>query len=318
MNVLVTGGAGYIGSHLVDRLVRDGHAVTVLDDLSTGKHSNLAASHATLVVGSILDEPLVRQLVDAADLVYHLAAAVGVGNIMASPLRSIITNARGTDVVLQACADAQVKVMVASTSEIYGKTSTMPMSEDDDRVLGSTSISRWSYATAKALDEHLALEYGRNGLPVSIVRYFNSFGPRIDFNGYGSVVANFMRQALAGEPLTVHGDGTQTRCFTYISDTVEGTVRAATVPAAGGGVFNVGNDVEITVNDLAAKIITLTNSASEVVHVSYESRYGLSFEDTKRRVPNLSRSRDVLGYSPAVSLDEGLRLTLDWWLREHA
>jgi UDP-glucose 4-epimerase len=247
-----------------------------------------------------------------------LAAAVGVGNIMASPLQSIITNARGTDVVLQACADAQVKVMVASTSEIYGKTSTMPMSEDDDRVLGSTSISRWSYSTAKALDEHLALEYGRNGLPVSIVRYFNSFGPRIDFKGYGSVVANFMRQALAGEPLTVHGDGTQTRCFTYISDTVEGTVRAATVPAAEGGVFNVGNDVEITVNDLAAKIISLTNSASEVVHVSYESRYGSSFEDTKRRVPNLSRSRDVLGYSPAVSLDEGLRLTLDWWLREHA
>jgi UDP-glucose 4-epimerase len=318
MNVLVTGGAGYIGSHLVDRLIRDGHRITVLDDLSTGKQSNLASSDAALVVGSILDEPLVRQLVGDADLVYHLAAAVGVGNIMASPLQSIITNARGTDVVLQACADTQIKVMVASTSEIYGKTSKMPMSEDDDRVLGSTSISRWSYSTAKALDEHLALEYGRNGLPVSIVRYFNSFGPRIDFKGYGSVVANFMRQALAGEPLTVHGDGTQTRCFTYISDTVEGTVRAATVPAAEGSVFNVGNDAEITVNELAAKVIALTNSRSEVVHVSYESRYGSSFEDTKRRVPDVSRSRAVLGYSPTVSLDDGLRLTLDWWLREHA
>ena len=317
MNVLVTGGAGYIGSHLVDRLVRDGHRVTVLDDLSTGKTANLADSNATLQVGSILDESLVRTLVGDAEIVYHLAAAVGVGNIMATPLQSIITNARGTDVVLQACVDAGVKVLLASTSEIYGKTSKMPMSEEDDRVLGSTSISRWSYSTAKALDEHLALEHGRNGLPVSIVRYFNSFGPRIDFKGYGSVVANFMRQALAGEPLTVHGDGTQTRCFTYVSDSVEGTVRAATTKAAEGLVFNVGNDVEITVNDLAHRIIALTGSSSEVVHVSYESRYGSSFEDTKRRVPDLARSREVLGYSPAVSLDDGLRLTLDWWLREH-
>ena len=317
MNVLVTGGAGYIGSHLVDRLVRDGHRVTVLDDLSTGKAANLADSNAALHVGSILDEPLVRRLVDDAEIVYHLAAAVGVGNIMATPLQSIITNARGTDVVLQACVDAGVKVLLASTSEIYGKTSKMPMSEEDDRVLGSTSISRWSYSTAKALDEHLALEHGRNGLPVSIVRYFNSFGPRIDYKGYGSVVANFLRQALAGEPLTVHGDGTQTRCFTYVSDSVEGTVRAATTKAAEGLVFNVGNDVEITVNDLAHRIIALTGSSSEVVHVSYESRYGSSFEDTKRRVPDLTRSREVIGYSPAVSLDDGLRLTLDWWLREH-
>ena len=317
MNVLVTGGAGYIGSHLVDRLVRDGHRVTVLDDLSTGKTTNLADSNAALHVGSILDEPLVRRLVGDAEIVYHLAAAVGVGNIMATPLQSIITNARGTDVVLQACVDAGVKILLASTSEIYGKTSKMPMSEEDDRVLGSTSISRWSYSTAKALDEHLALEHGRNGLPVSIVRYFNSFGPRIDYKGYGSVVANFLRQALAGEPLTVHGDGTQTRCFTYVSDSVEGTVRAATMKAAEGLVFNVGNDVEITVNDLAHRIIALTGSSSEVVHVSYESRYGSSFEDTKRRVPDLTRSREVLGYSPAVSLDAGLRLTLDWWLREH-
>jgi UDP-glucose 4-epimerase len=317
MNVLVTGGAGYIGSHLVDRLVRDGHRVTVLDDLSTGKTANLADSNAALHVGSILDEALVRTLVGDAEIVYHLAAAVGVGNIMATPLQSIITNARGTDVVLHACVDAGVKVLLASTSEIYGKTSKMPMSEEDDRVLGSTSISRWSYSTAKALDEHLALEHGRNGLPVSIVRYFNSFGPRIDFKGYGSVVANFLRQALAGDPLTVHGDGTQTRCFTYVSDSVEGTVRAATTKAAEGLVFNVGNDVEISINDLAQRIIALTGSSSEIIHVSYESRYGSSFEDALRRVPDLSRSREVLGYSPAVSLDDGLRLTLDWWLREH-
>jgi UDP-glucose 4-epimerase len=266
---------------------------------------------------SILNESLVELLVGKCDIVYHLAAAVGVGNIVAKPLESIITNARGTDIVLQSCSKNGTKVVLASTSEIYGKTSKMPMSEEDDRVLGSTSVSRWSYSTAKALDEHLALEYARTGLPVSIVRYFNSFGPRIDFKGYGSVVANFIRQAIAGEPLTVHGDGTQTRCFTYIADTVEGTFLAGTVKEAEGSVFNIGNDVEITINELAHRIQSASGSSSAITHVSYESRYGKAFEDTKRRVPDLSRSQRVLGYTPATSLDEGLRLTLDWWRREY-
>jgi UDP-glucose 4-epimerase len=304
---------------LVDRLIKADHNVVVLDDLSTGKEANLR--HLEGVVefhrDSILNESLVNLLVSNCDIVYHLAAAVGVGNIIAKPLESIITNARGTDIVLEACAKHGTKVVVASTSEIYGKTSKMPMSEEDDRVLGSTSVSRWSYSTAKALDEHLALEYSRGGLPVSIVRYFNSFGPRIDFKGYGSVVANFIRQALSNEPLSVHGDGEQTRCFTYIADTVEGTYLAGTVKAAEGTVFNVGNDVEITINELAERIKAACGSTSDITHVSHESRYGTSFEDTKRRAPDLTRSRNVLGYTPTVSLDEGLRLTLDWWRREH-
>ena len=319
MKALVTGGAGYIGSHLVDRLIAAHFDVVVLDDLSTGKRANIAHLEDRIEFhhDTILNEALVNELVKKSDVVYHLAAAVGVGNIIAKPLESIITNARGTDVVLQECAKHGTKVVLASTSEIYGKTSKMPMSEEDDRVLGSTRVSRWSYSTAKALDEHLALEYSRNGLSVSIVRYFNSFGPRIDFKGYGSVIANFIRQALAGEPLTVHGDGTQSRCFTYIADTVEGTFLAGTVKAAEGSVFNIGNDKEITVNELARLIKRTTNSSSEIVNVSYESRFGLSFEDTKRRVPDLTRSKNILGYSPTISLDEGLQLTLDWWRREH-
>ena len=319
MKILVTGGAGYIGSHLVDRLLANDHDVIVIDDLSTGKKSNLALIEGVIEFhhNSILHESLINTLIKKCDVVYHLAAAVGVANIVAKPLDSIITNARGTDVVLQACANHGVKTVLASTSEIYGKTSKMPMCEDDDRVLGSTMVSRWSYSTAKALDEHLALEYSRVGLPVSIVRYFNSYGPRIDFKGYGSVVANFIRQAIAGEPLTVHGDGTQTRCFTYISDTVEGTYLVGTVKAAEGSVFNVGNDVEITINELAERVKAACDSTSDITHVSHASRYGKAFEDTKRRVPDLTRSRNVLGYTPTVSLDEGLQLTVDWWRREH-
>ena len=319
MKALVTGGAGYIGSHLVDRLIRAGYQVAVLDDLSTGKMANISHLDGQIDFhhNTILNESLVSSLVMEADIVFHLAAAVGVGNIVTKPLESIITNARGTDIVLQACADHSTKVVLASTSEIYGKTPKTPMSEDDDRVLGSTSVFRWSYSTAKALDEHLALEYSRNGLPVSIVRYFNSYGPRLDFNGYGSVVANFIRQALSNEPITVHGDGHQTRCFTYVADTVEGTFLAGTMVAAEGSVFNIGNDFEITISDLAEKIRHLSGSSSDIVHVSYESRYGKAFEDTKRRVPDLARSRTVLGYQPTTNLDDGLRLTLDWWRREH-
>jgi UDP-glucose 4-epimerase len=315
MRALVTGGAGYIGSHLVDRLIRLGHRVTVLDDLSTGDAANLAAArdHIEFVYGTILDEAVVRRLVDEADLVFHLAAAVGVGHIVERPLEALITNTRGAENVIGACVAHDKKLLLASTSEIYGKTAKMPMSEDDDRVLGSTTVARWGYSTAKAIDEHLALAHAAHGLRVSIVRYFNSYGPRLDPRGYGSVVANMMRQALTGEPLTVHGDGTQTRCFTYIDDTVEGTLRAALETRAEGRVFNIGNDHETTINDLAAMIIDVSGSRSSVRHVSYEERYGKGFEDTKRRIPDVRRAEELLGFCAKIELRDGLERTMRWW-----
>jgi UDP-glucose 4-epimerase len=315
MRVLVTGGAGYIGSHLVDRLVHLGHNVTVIDDLSTGSLQNLdgAQPHIAFVEGSILDEALVERLVRDTDVVFHLAAAVGVGHIVEKPLASLITNVRGAEHVIGAAMTYDKRLLVASTSEIYGKTKKMPMSEDDDRVLGSTTIARWGYSTAKAIDEHLALAHAAAGRRVSVVRYFNSYGPRLDPRGYGSVVANLMRQALKNEPLTVHGDGTQTRCFTYVTDTVECTVRAGLDDGAQGLVFNVGNDRETTILELAKKIIALTGSRSDVSFVSYEARYGKGFEDTVRRVPDVRRARDVLNFSAGIDLDEGLQRTLTWW-----
>jgi UDP-glucose 4-epimerase len=214
---------------------------------------------------------------------------------------------------LDACFKSEAQVVVASTSEIYGKSAKLPMCEDDDRVLGSTRINRWSYSTAKALDEHLAFAYAEQGLAMSIVRYFNSYGPRLDEKGYGSVVANFLRQALANEPLTVHGSGEQTRCFTFVEDSVRGTILAASTPAAKSGVFNIGNSVEMTINDLATMIIAATNSSSSVQHISHDERYGAGFEDTKRRVPDMNRAKTVLGYEPLTDFATGLNKTIAWW-----
>jgi len=319
MRVLVTGGAGYIGSHLVDRLLALGHAVTVLDDLSTGNVANLTGSRSEInfVKNSILNEKLVNKLVCRADTVFHLAAGVGVGHIVEKPLAALITNTQGAENVIEACVKHEKRLLLASTSEIYGKTSTMPMSEDDDRVLGSTTVPRWGYSTAKAIDEHLALAYAQHGLRMSVVRYFNSFGPRLDPRGYGSVVANLMRQALDNEPLTVHGDGTQTRCFTYIDDTVEGTLRAGLDEKAEGIIFNIGNDHETSINNLASLVIEMTGSRSTVRHVPYEERYGKGFEDTKRRVPDVRRAATVLGFRATVELRDGLARTLQWWRQTH-
>jgi UDP-glucose 4-epimerase len=320
VNILVTGGAGFIGSHLVAALVHDGHRVTVLDNLSTGNLSNLTpiANEITFVEGDILNADLVESEVRQAELVYHLAAAVGVGNIMANPLESIITNTTGTEHVLRSCHRHSTRVLLASTSEIYGKTPKLPMAEDDDRILGSTAISRWSYSTSKALDEHLAFAFATEGLRVSIVRYFNSYGPHLDEKGYGSVIANFIRQARDGDPLTVHGDGLQTRCFTFVADTVRGTIHAGTKDEALGSVFNIGSNFEISIADLARLIVEKTKSSSPITNVSYEQRYGTSFEDTRRRVPSLDRAREVLGYTPTIDLAEGLDRTLAWWNLVHA
>ncbi|MCZ7525031.1 MAG: NAD-dependent epimerase/dehydratase family protein [Acidimicrobiia bacterium] len=317
--VLVTGGAGFLGSHLVDRLCDAGNDVTVLDDLSTGDEARLALRRGGIrfVEGSVLDAALVGAEVARADLVYHLAAAVGVRNVVDRPLTSLLTNARGTEHVLAACFEHGAKVLLASTSEIYGKTTKLPMAEDDDRVLGSTRIHRWGYSTTKAFDEHLAFAYADQGLPVVVVRYFNSYGPRLAPGGYGSVVANFLRQATSGEPLTVHGDGEQTRCFTYVDDTVRGTQLAATTPAAEGSVLNLGSTRETTVLELA-ELVRSHFPGVEIVHVPHEEYYGSSYEDTRRRVPDVTRARDVLGWEPAVDLPEGLARTVEWWRGAHA
>ena len=319
MRTLVTGGAGYIGSHLVDRLVHLNHEVTVIDDLSTGNLANLQAVHSDIqfVETTILDADIVDTLVADADVVFHLAAAVGVGHIIEQPLRSLVINTKGAENVITACVKHDRKLLLASTSEIYGKTAKMPMSEDDDRVLGSTTVARWGYSTAKAIDEHLALAHAEHGLRMSIVRYFNSYGPRLDPRGYGSVVANLMRQAIDNEPLTVHGDGSQTRCFTYVDDTVEGTLRAALDLRGEGKIFNVGNDHETSIIDLATTIIAMTGSSSRVQHVSYEQRFGKGFEDTKRRIPDVQRARAVLDFNAGVSLQDGLQRTLAWWRAAH-
>ncbi len=315
MRVLVTGGAGYIGSHLVDRLCDAGHEVTVLDNLTTGKVANLAhrLNEIKLINGSILEADLVASEVERAGLVFHLAAAVGVRHIVESPLQSLLVNTRGTENVLSACYRYWKKVVVASTSEVYGKTARVPMREDDDRVLGPTTVHRWSYSTAKAIDEHLALAHAAHGLPVVIVRYFNSYGPRLDPRGYGSVIANFLRPALADEPILVHGDGRQTRCFTYVDDTVTGTYLAGLTPGAEGKVINLGSTRETAIGTLAHQIRDLVGSASEIRYTDYASYYGPGFEDTRRRVPDISRARELLGWEPTVDLEDGLERVLDWW-----
>jgi UDP-glucose 4-epimerase len=315
VKTLVTGGAGFIGSHLVDRLASHGDSVDVLDDLSTGRTDNLewqrGNSGVRMVEGSILDEAVVEDLVSRCDRVFHLAAAVGVAHIINDPLGSLLVNSRGTENVLAACARHRRKVLIASSSEVYGKTESIPMHEDDDRILGSTMVHRWSYATAKALDEHLALAYARDGLRIVIVRYFNIYGPRMDPRGYGSVMANFLQQASSGADVTVYGDGLQRRCFTFVEDCIDGTMLAMETEAAESQAFNIGDSTsETTILDLARLVVAVTGSASIITHLGYEQRFGPGFEDTRRRVPAVERARERLGWSAGVGLAEGLRRTI--------
>lgn len=322
MRVLVTGGAGYIGSHLVDALLKRGDEVLVVDNLSTGKIENIKhlldqpALH--FINDSILNEPLLERFVASMDRIFHLAAAVGVRNILQDPLAAINTNVRGTEVVLGLAFKYWKRVVIASTSEIYGKASHVPFHEDDDRVLGSTGVARWSYSMSKAIDEHFAFAYAAKGLSVSIVRYFNSYGPRLDERGYGSVVANLTRQALRGEPLTVHGDGKQTRCFTYIDDTVAGTLLAGEVKGAIGEAFNIGSTTETSILDLAKLIKRITRSKSPIQFQTYEAYYGEGFEDTRRRVPSGEKARRLLGFTPKVNLEIGLKKTIAWCRSHYA
>src|SRR3990172_4469078 len=311
MRVLVTGGGGYIGSHLVEALVKRGDEVLVVDNLSTGKIENIRhllgqpAFH--FINDSILNEPLLERFVPAMDRIFHLAAAVGVQNVLQDPLAAINTNVRGTEVVLGLAFKYWKRLVLASTSEIYGKARHIPFREDDDRVLGTTGVARWSYSMSKAIDEHFAFAYAAKGLPVAIVRYFNSYGPRLDERGYGSVVANFIRQALKGEPLTAHGDGKQTRCFTYIEDTVAGTLLAGEVKEALGEAFNIGSTSETSILDLSKMVNRLARPKSPIEFLTYETYYGEGFEDTRRRVPSVEKAKRLLGFTPRVDLETHLQ-----------
>jgi UDP-glucose 4-epimerase len=317
MRTLVTGGAGYVGSHLADALIDRGDEVLVVDNLSTGKMANvehlLGHERFHFVHGTIVDRALMDRLVAQVDQVYHLAAVVGVKYVIDDPVECIRTNVLGSEIVLEAAHRFGRRIVVVSSSEVYGKNGSVPLAEDDDCLLGSTKATRWSYALAKALDEHLALGYFRQGLPVSVVRYFNSYGPRLDARGYGSVVARFVMQAMLGQPLSVFGDGQQTRCFTYVDDTVRGTILAATRPEAVGQVFNLGSDREIRIVDLAETIRNLVGSDSQIVHIPYDRAYGDSFEETRRRVPDTSRAAEMLGFRAYVSLEDGLQETIAWF-----
>jgi UDP-glucose 4-epimerase len=307
MRYLITGGAGFIGSHLAERLLGEGHAVHVLDDLSTGSLDNLrhlGSERLQYTVGTATDTSRVAELVDEADAVFHLAAAVGVELIVESPVRTIETNVHCTEIVLAEASKKQKPVFIASTSEVYGKSNDLPFHEDGDLLLGPPFKGRWSYACSKALDEYLGLAYWKErGLPVVIARLFNTVGPR-QTGRYGMVVPSFVGQALTGQPLTVYGDGTQRRCFCHVDDVVRGIADLITRDDAYGQVFNIGSTEEISVLDLAKRVIAATGSSSETTLVPYDEAYEQGFEDMARRIPDTSRIEGLLGWRPTKGLTE--------------
>ena len=320
MRALITGGAGFIGSHLAEALLAAGHQVSVIDNLSTGSIQNIEPLklHAGFkyVVGDITNEPLLAELVDDCDVVFHLAAAVGVKLIVEAPVRTIETNVHGTEVVLKHANKKKKLVIVASTSEVYGKSTDVPFHEDADLVLGPTTKHRWAYACSKAIDEFLALAYWKERkLPVVIVRFFNTVGPR-QTGRYGMVIPNFVRQALAGQPITVHGDGSQTRSFCHVRDVVGALVRLMDEPRAVGEVFNVGNSQEISIMALAERVSALTGSRSTIVTIPYDQAYESGFEDMPRRVPDLSKIGALIGYEPRTDLDAILADVIDDFRRQ--
>jgi UDP-glucose 4-epimerase len=317
MKLLVTGGAGFLGSHLVDAFLDRGDEVFVLDEGPTAKlEHRLRHEHLHITQDSVLDEGVLDELISGVDLVYHLAAVVGVEHYVADPHLVLDVNVNGTENVLKLAHKHARRVVFASTSEVYGRNPKVPWHEEDDRVLGATSIDRWCYSTSKAVGEHLCFAYAKRGLPVTVLRYFNVYGPRLDKLGAGRVVTIFIGQALAGKPLTVAGDGNQTRCFTYQSDAVKATVAAGLRPEAVGGVFNVGCDVEVSIRRLAEAIIHLSGSSSPIVCVSPETVYGPSYEDVSRRVPDIHRLEEILRVTPRVTLEEGLRHTIAYFRTE--
>jgi UDP-glucose 4-epimerase len=315
VKALITGGAGFIGSHLAERLLEDGHEVMVLDNLSTGSIDNIThlkgRSGFSYTIESVTNESLLAELIDGSDVVFHLAAAVGVKLIVEQPVHTIETNVHGTEVVLKHANKKKKLVFIASTSEVYGKSTDVPFREAADLVLGPSAKHRWAYACSKLIDEFLALAYWKEKkLPVIIVRLFNTVGPR-QTGQYGMVVPTFVRQALAGQPITVFGDGTQQRSFTYVGDVVEALVRLAADKRAIGEVFNIGNMGEITIADLAARVKAMTGSCSPIHYIPYDQAYEEGFEDMPRRVPDISKIREFVGYEPKVQLDEILRTVIE-------
>lgn len=306
MRIVVTGGAGFIGSHLCERLVNDGHVVTAIDNFSTGRVENLsnlnASGNFNLIEGSILDSNTLNPLIQESEYVFHLAAAVGVFNIVNNPLASLFTNIRGTENVLEAANLSRIPVFLSSSSEVYGKNVSDSLKESDDRILGSPVKLRWSYSEAKAIDESLAYAYFiERQLETRIVRFFNTVGPR-QLGAYGMVVPRFVKAALANEPITIYGDGSQTRCFAHVFDVVDAVIDIAFAENTIGQVINIGNNFEISINDLAKKIVNETNSNSEIVYVPYVEAYGDGFEDMERRVPNIGLIKRLVGWEPRRNL----------------
>ena len=323
MKVLITGGAGFVGSHLAEALLARGDTVHVLDNLSTGAMDNIGhlkgRDRFHYLIDSVMNERVVAEAIDRVDVVYHLAAAVGVKLIVESPVNTIETNVHGTEMVLKVASKKKKKVLIASTSEVYGKSEQVPFREDADLVLGATTKGRWSYACSKAIDEFLALAYWKEkNLPVVVFRLFNTVGPR-QTGRYGMVIPNFVKQALQGDPITVFGDGTQSRCFTYVSDVVDALVKLAEHPDAVGQVLNIGNDhEEISILELAQRVKARTGSKSAIEMVPYDKAYEEGFEDMPRRVPDLTKIRTLLGYEPRVHLDEILDRVAEYFTSDRA
>jgi len=317
VRALITGGAGFIGSHLAETLLERGHDVLILDNLSTGSIDNIAHIKGRpgfeYFIDTVENEPLLAELIDRSDVVFHFAAAVGVKLIVEHPVYTIETNVHGTEVVLKHANKKKKLVVVASTSEVYGKSNDVPFREDSDLVMGPTPKHRWAYACSKAIDEFLALAYWKERkLPVIIVRFFNTVGPR-QTGQHGMVIPNFVRQALAGEPITVFGDGTQSRAFTHVADVVGALVTLMQSPEAIGQVINIGNTQEVTITDLATRIRELADSRSTIKYVPYDEAYESGFEDMPRRVPDLTKIRKMIGYEPKHSLDDILLQVLDYF-----
>jgi UDP-glucose 4-epimerase len=313
MKYLITGGAGFIGSYLVEELLSMGHIVTVLDDMSTGTYNNIKPfkkdKNFLFVLGSILDESLVKKLLSKCDQVYHLAAIVGVKHVMENPVDTIRTNTIGTENILHYCAKYNRKVLIASTSEVYGKAMKIKkgnagLKESDDSLFGATHIRRWSYATSKALDEFLSLAYYQEkNLPVVIVRFFNTVGPR-QLGDYGMVIPIFVHKALLGDTLPIFGDGNQRRSFTYVGDVVKGIIKLMDIKDAEGQVINIGNSEETTINELAKLVIKITKSKSQIEYIPYEKAYGIGFEDMSRRKPDISKIKKLFGFQPTLGIEE--------------